>query len=143
MGYSDFSKSYLEWIKTQLDYVKNNKPYTNFKVSGIDPKFEINSFRTSSSVEQQKVYHNAADDQVGFMRCIREIEKSPSDYLQDYADYLVFEQGNIQAIATTVDNIHSNQNNTNDNTSVFNAVFAPAVIGTFSEYDPTRIFKTL
>jgi hypothetical protein len=142
MGYADFSKAYLDWIKTQLDYVNESKPYTNFKVTGIDPKFEINGFRTSSSVEQQKTYHNAADDQVGFMRCIREMEKSPSDYLQDYADYLIYEQGNIQAIATSVDNIHNNQNNTEDNTASFNAIFAPAVIGTFSEYNPTRIFAT-
>ena len=141
-GYADFSTAYLTWLKSQLDYINNSKAYVNFSVT-IDPSYEITSFKQATDVNQQQIFHNAADDQVAVLRAIKEIAKSPSDYLDEYATYLGFEMATIQATANTVNNTHNTQISSNSGkaTLSFFSTFAPDAMNDFGQYNPMRIFS--
>lgn len=138
MAYSDFATAYLAWLESQLAYINDGADYVNFEVSSIDPTFEVTAFKNSTDVNQQQIFHNAADDQVALQRSLNEITKSPSDYLTDYAIYLESEQGLVQTIASIVEDTHANQPE-NNNTLTFMNNFAPAMMADFASYEPTRI----
>jgi hypothetical protein len=138
MAYADFSEAYLTWLKSQIDYIAG-EPYTNFRIE-IDPTFEVTSFKQSVDINQQKIFHNAADDQVATLRALKEIDKTPSDYLTEYEAALEFEIDMIQSTAIEVANTHDNQESSDNSTSSFNATFAPKVVDNFGRFNPMRIF---
>jgi hypothetical protein len=139
MAYADFSEIYVAWLQSQLDYI-DGKPYANLSVS-IDPTYEVTAFKNSVDVNQQKIFHNAADDQVGYLRSIKEIAKSPSDYLNEYADYLKFEMNIVQSNSQKIANTHKVQDNSDKATLNFYATFSPDILAHLATYNPMRIFN--
>ena len=137
MAYADFATAYLAWLQNQLDYCKG-KAYQNFFMT-IDPGYEVSSFKQSTTTNQQKTFHNAADDLVAYQRGLNEIYKTPADYIEEYAVYLAFEQGIIQATAKHVDNTHENQNNSNSNTADFNRTLGGKSLDYLAKYEPDRV----
>ena len=142
MAYADFSTTYLAWLKSQLDYVDNSGVYSNLTIT-IDPSYEVTSFKQATDANQQQIFHNAADDQVAFLRAIKEIAKDPSDYLDEYADYLAFEMASIQATANTVSNTHATQISSTSGKATldFFATLAPDAMNDLGKYNPMRIFS--
>lgn len=139
MAYKDFSDSYIAWLNSQLDYV-NGGLYSNFFVT-IDPIYEVTSFKQSVDINQQQVFHNAADDQVGYKRQINEINKTPLDYLLEYEDSIKFELELVNSTAKNVDTMHKIQESTSKSTLQFYANFAPKALDNLSKYNPSRILE--
>ena len=137
MAYKDFADSYVKWLQSQLEYL-NGKPYANFFVT-INPTYEITAFKNSIDINQQKIFHNAADDQVAFLRTLTEINKKPSDYLNEYEDYLNFEISLIQAAASEIENTHKTQDSSSKTTLQFYSNFAPKILDDLGRYNPMRI----
>lgn len=138
MAYKDFSEAYLKWLQSQLDYIEG-KPYANFIVS-IDPTYEVTSFKQAIDVNQQKIFHNAADDQVAHLRSMKEISKTPSDYMAEYEAYLKLEMGLIQSATSEIDNTHEVQKASDNSTMLFYSTFAPKALAEVGKYNPMRIF---
>ena len=139
MAYKDFSKSYLDWLQSQLDYI-NGKPYINFSVS-IDPTYEITAFKQAINIKQQNVFHNAADDQVAHIRALTEIDKTPSDYLAEYETCVNSDIKFIQAMSQEIESIHQIQDSSDKSTLQFYSTFAPKVLDDLARYNPMRIFE--
>ena len=139
MAYQEYAQSYIEWLQGQLDYIAGD-PYTNFRIE-IDPTYEVTSFTQSVDVNQQKIFHNAADDQVATLRALKEIDKTPSSYLEEYKTMINNEMNLIQASASEVENTHQTQESSDKSTVTFNATFAPTIIADFGKYQPMRIFE--
>ena len=139
MAYADYSTAYLNWLQGQLNYI-NGSAYANFQLAKIDPSFEVQSFKNSTDISQQIIFHNAADDQVATLRSLKEIAKQPSDYFDEYATFLAFEQVLMQTTATKVDTTHSNQQNAPSDALNFYSTFAPDLMVSLGLYDPMAIF---
>jgi hypothetical protein len=140
MAYADFATAYLSWLQSQIAYVNDEADYQNFTIDAIDPTFEVTSFKNSTEVNQLQIFHNAADDQVAYLRSLNEMTKTPSDYLDEYVTYLEYETGLIQNAATNIVNIHTDQTNINSVKMLeFMNAFAPDAMIDLSAYNPMRI----
>ena len=138
MAYAGYATSYLAWLKSQVDYLKG-KAYLNFFLD-IDPKYEVTAFKQAVDVNQQKVFHNAADDQVACLRTLKEIMKSPSSYFDEYEAYLNLEMSLIQSNASVVENTHQIQSNSTRDSINFYSNLASEEMSALGKYDPMRIF---
>ena len=139
MAYADFASAYISWLQSQLDYINKSGIYSNFYVN-IDPSYEVQAFKNAADINQQQIFHNAADDQVGILRALKEIQKTPSDYLSEYADFLDNEIAMVQASVLSIKNTHDLQNNSDKAAIKFYSAFSPDVLTYLSTYNPMRIF---
>ena len=141
MAYSDYSQAYITWLQNQVSYVTGSE-YANFQLASIDPSFEVQAFKNSTDVNQQIIFHNAADEQAATFRSLKEIAKNPSDYLNEYATFLAYELGLVQGTAQKVANTHTAQSNTSKDALNFYTTFAPDLMAALGQYDPMSIFNT-
>ena len=139
MAYADFSQAYLTWIKSQVAYISGS-PYANLQLASVDPTFEVQAFKNSTDVNQQIIFHNAADDQTALYRSLKEIAKDPSDYLDEYSVYLEYEQGLVQTTMQKVANTHNAQKFASPDALNFYTTFAPDLMASLGKYNPMGIF---
>lgn len=84
--YQQYAKQYQKYLAGCAEWISGKSSAENFECD-INPKAELNALKNSSSSEQLIHTSNAYYDQVAMSRSLKEIYKTPNDYLQQYVEY--------------------------------------------------------